>query len=73
MSEERIATVKLPFEKRELTILAALLLVAFVVRLVFFPISGFVGDTNTNISWPHTAADYGPRTFYNIRGAIIRL
>jgi dolichyl-phosphate-mannose-protein mannosyltransferase len=56
--------VKLPFEKRELTLLAVLLLVAFIVRMAFFPISGYIADTNTNTSWFQTAADYGPRVFY---------
>jgi dolichyl-phosphate-mannose-protein mannosyltransferase len=60
----KIATVKLPFEKREIAILAALLLVAFVIRLAFFPIPGYITDMNTNSSWFQTAADYGPRLFY---------
>jgi len=56
--------VKLPFDKRELVILAALLLLAFAVRLAFFPYPGYINDTNTNTAWFQTAADYGPRVFY---------
>jgi len=61
---KRLAAVKFPFEKRELVILAALLLIVFIVRLAFFPISGYITDNNTNISWFSAAADYGPRVFY---------
>src|SRR4030042_152998 len=61
---KRLAALKFPFEKRELVILAALLLIAFMVRLAFFPISGYITDNNTNISWFSAAADYGPRVFY---------
>jgi len=57
--------VKLPFEKRELTILTALLLLALMIRIAFFPYPGYITDTNTNTSWFQTAADYGPRQFYN--------
>lgn len=61
---KRLAAVKVPFGKRELAILAVLLLLAFMVRLAFFPISGYLTDTNTNIAWFSAAADYGPRVFY---------
>ncbi len=60
--------VKIPLAKRELAILVALLFVAFVVRLTFFPASGYVNDTATYQSWFNTAATYGPRVFYSVVG-----
>ncbi|MFB3889494.1 MAG: glycosyltransferase 87 family protein [Candidatus Bathyarchaeia archaeon] len=57
---------KLGFAKKEIAILAGLLFLAFVVRLVFFPIPGYRNDTLTYESWFNTAATYGPRVFYSV-------
>ncbi len=56
----------LSFLKRELSIVATLLLAAFLVRLLFFSNQGYAQiDTADFMSWFHTAADYGPRVFYS--------
>jgi Gpi18-like mannosyltransferase len=56
---------KIPFTKRELTIVAVLLFVAFLVRLAFFSHQGYAKiDTVDFMVWFQTAAHYGPRTFY---------
>ena len=56
---------KVPFVKRELAAVAALLLGAFVVRFLFFSNQGYAQvDTADFMAWFHTAADYGPRVFY---------
>ena len=56
---------KVPFTKRELTAVAALLLGAFLVRFLFFSNQGYAQvDTADFMAWFHTAADYGPRVFY---------
>ncbi len=57
---------KLPFEKRETIILLVLLVFAVLVRAVFFPIPGATNDFACFYSWFNTAAEYGPRTFYNM-------
>jgi dolichyl-phosphate-mannose-protein mannosyltransferase len=51
--------------KRELLIVAVLLFLAFLVRFMFFSDQGYKAiDTNDFMSWFQTAADYGPRVFY---------
>ncbi len=55
-----------PFGKRELAIVAALLLLAFVVRFAFFSNQGYAAvDTNDFKAWFGRAADIGPRAFYS--------
>jgi dolichyl-phosphate-mannose-protein mannosyltransferase len=52
-------------EKREVIALAALLIIAFIVRFTFFSNQGYAEvDTKDFMAWFQTAADYGPRTFY---------
>lgn len=58
--------VKFSFGKREFIIIMALLLFAFIVRLLFFPLSGYKNDTGVFIYWFNTAAEHGPRLFYNV-------
>ena len=54
------------FEKREVLVLATLLVIAFVVRFAFFSNQGYAEvDTRDFMIWFQTAADYGPRTFYS--------
>ena len=56
---------KLPLTKRELAILAVLLLIAFLVRFVFFSNQGFEKTDTTDFRiWFQTAADNGIRVFY---------
>jgi Gpi18-like mannosyltransferase len=50
--------------KREALILAVLLLVAFAVRLLLFPLQGYQNDMGTFAYWFNTAADQGIRPFY---------
>ena len=54
------------FEKREAMALVALLGLSFLVRLLLFPTQGYVNDLNTFASWFNTAAEHGPRVFYNV-------
>jgi Gpi18-like mannosyltransferase len=61
-----VAAVKLNFNKKELSIVATLLLVAFVVRFVFFSNPGYQVDTGDFSSWFSTAADVGVRPFYTV-------
>ncbi|MCW3997991.1 MAG: hypothetical protein NWF10_05410 [Candidatus Bathyarchaeota archaeon] len=59
-------TINFSFEKREIIILSVLLALAFIVRFILFPLPGYKVDLNTFSSWFNTAAQYGPRVFYNI-------
>lgn len=56
--------VRFSFEKREVAILAVLLLGAFAVRLLLFPQQGYPIDTNDFLAWFNTAATGGIREFY---------
>ncbi len=57
---------KLPFEKREIIILAALLLLSLAVRVLLFPLPGYEKvDTVDFTLWFQRAATIGPRTFYS--------
>ena len=60
--------VNFSFPRREFTILAVLLFVAFLVRVLLFPLQGYQNDTNTFLSWFSTAAQYGIRPFYSVAG-----
>ena len=56
---------RVPFGKRELLIVAVLLLVAFLVRFAFFSNQGYAKvDTVDFTAWIRTAADSGIRNFY---------
>ncbi len=58
--------VSFSFPKRELSFLAVLLLVAFIIRVLLYPLQGYENDTNTFISWFNTAAQHGIRPFYSV-------
>jgi len=60
--------VNFSFAKREITILALLFFVAFIVRSLLFPLQGYRIDTNDFISWFNTAAGHGIRPFYSLAG-----
>jgi Gpi18-like mannosyltransferase len=55
----------LQFDKRESAILVGMLGLAFLIRVLLFPLQGYQNDMGTFISWFNTAADYGPRLFYS--------
>ena len=59
------AIMKNPFGKREIAIIAILLLAAFSVRVAFFSNPGYQIDTYDFALWFKHAADVGPRVFYN--------
>jgi Gpi18-like mannosyltransferase/4-amino-4-deoxy-L-arabinose transferase-like glycosyltransferase len=60
------AAVRVPFGRRELAIVGALLLGAFLVRFAFFSNQGYAKvDTVDFMSWFQTAANVGIRNFYN--------
>jgi Gpi18-like mannosyltransferase len=42
------------------------LALSFIVRFLLFPVPGYQLDLNTFASWFNTAAQVGPRTFYNV-------
>jgi Gpi18-like mannosyltransferase len=54
------------FEKREVTALIGVLGLALVFRFLLFPTQGYVNDMNTFAFWFNTAAEHGPRVFYNV-------
>src|SRR5208283_2424118 len=56
--------------KREITILALLLSVSFLIRVLLFPLKGYPVDTGDFISWINTAVEHGIRPFYNVAGFI---
>jgi Gpi18-like mannosyltransferase len=58
--------VNFSFNKRQTVILAVLLIGAFIVRVLLFPLEGDKFDTNTFLSWYSAAAQYGVRPFYNV-------
>jgi Gpi18-like mannosyltransferase len=61
-----IVAINFSFEKHEIIILSLLLTLAFMVRVVLFPIPGYRIDLDTFTSWINTAVQHGPRVFYNI-------
>jgi dolichyl-phosphate-mannose-protein mannosyltransferase len=62
---KKIATMKLPFAKRELAIIAFLLFLAFMVRFALFANQGYQIDTTDFMLWFQHAAEVGPRAFYS--------
>jgi len=54
------------FEKREVISLVGLLSLSFLIRFLLFPTQGYVNDLNTYAYWFNTAAEHGPRVFYNV-------
>ncbi len=58
--------VSFSFAKREVIILAVLLLVAFLVRVLLFPLEGAHGDLNCYVSWFNSASETGVRSFYTV-------
>ncbi|TRO53767.1 hypothetical protein E2P61_00400 [Candidatus Bathyarchaeota archaeon] len=55
-----------PFEKREAISVAGILGLSFLVRFLLFPAQGYANDMATFAYWFNTAADNGPRVFYNV-------
>jgi dolichyl-phosphate-mannose-protein mannosyltransferase len=60
--------IKISIEKREITALLALLVFSLLIRVLLFPLPGAKGDLLTFESWFKTAAEHGPRVFYNVVG-----
>lgn len=56
--------VRFSLDKREVPTLAILLLAAFAVRLLLFPLQGYPNDIGTFSYWFNTAATQGIRPFY---------
>ena len=54
------------FEKREVLALVGLLSLSFLVRFLLFPTQGYANDLNTFAYWFNTAAEHGPRVFYEV-------
>ena len=57
---------RIPFERREVSILVALLFFSLVVRVLFFPLPGYKNDLAAFEYWFKNAATYGPRPFYSV-------
>ena len=60
--------VNFSFAKREMTILASVLFVSFIIRVLLFPLKGYPIDTGDFVSWFNTATQNGIRPFYNLAG-----
>ncbi len=58
------SAVNFSFPKREISLLALMLLFAFAVRLLLFPLQGYQIDIGDFTSWFNTAAQHGIRGFY---------
>ena len=56
------------FTRQETILLAAILLSAFLVRILLFPTLGCAGDMGAYVSWFQTAAEHGVRSFYSAVG-----
>ena len=56
--------VSFSFTKREIISVAVLLLAAFIVRVLLFPLQGYQNDMATFTYWFNTAAEQGIRPFY---------
>jgi len=56
--------VSFSFTKREIISVAILLLAAFIVRVLLFPLQGYQNDMATFTYWFNTAAEQGIRPFY---------
>ncbi|MCL5876689.1 MAG: glycosyltransferase family 39 protein [Candidatus Bathyarchaeota archaeon] len=61
---ERGNMVRFSVEKREVAILAVLLLGAFAVRVLLFPLQGYQNDMSTYQYWFNAATEQGIRPFY---------
>ncbi len=57
------------FAKRELVIVAIFLAVSFIVRVLLFPLQGYL-MTLTILLWFNTAATHGIRPFYTAAGFV---
>ena len=64
--QKRESVVNFSFPKRELVYLAALLLVAVLVRVLLYPLQGYANDMATFSYWFNTAANVGVRPFYTV-------
>ncbi len=58
--------INFPFEKREAIAVAGILALSFLIRFLLFPTQGYANDMATFAYWFNTAADNGPRVFYNV-------
>jgi Gpi18-like mannosyltransferase len=58
--------INLPFEKREIAILAAVLGFSFLVRALLFSLQGYQNDMATYSYWFNAAAENGVRPFYTV-------
>jgi Gpi18-like mannosyltransferase len=58
--------INFPFEKREAITVAGLLALSLIIRFLLFPTQGYANDMTTFAYWFNTAADNGPRVFYNV-------
>ena len=66
----RDKTVNVSSTKREILILAVLLLVSLLVRVLLFPLKGYPIDTGDFSYWINAAAVHGIRPFYNVAGFV---
>jgi Gpi18-like mannosyltransferase len=57
--------VSLSPNKRELAIFAVVLVAAFIIRVLLYPLQGYPIDTNDFTAWFGTASSQGIRSFYN--------
>ncbi|MCK5628180.1 glycosyltransferase family 39 protein [Candidatus Bathyarchaeota archaeon] len=58
--------VNLSKDKREAIAIATLLLFSFLIKILLVPLPGYEVDLTTFTAWFKTAAEFGPRVFYNV-------
>lgn len=56
--------IRVPFVKGENKLAAWVFLYSLVVRILLFPVDGYKLDLGTFSAWFYTAAEHGPRVFY---------
>jgi len=50
---------------REAKVAVGVFISSLVIRIILFPVQGYSVDQSTFAAWFHTAAEYGPRVFYD--------
>jgi len=61
-----VILVNLSKDKREAIAIATLLLFSFLIKILLVPLPGYEVDLTTFTAWFKTAAEFGPRVFYNV-------
>jgi len=57
--------IPVPLVSRETKVAVGFFLSSLVIRIILSPVQGYSVDQSTFATWFHTAAEYGPRDFYD--------